>query len=157
MSLVFKSPAYVVLILLGFAFAISTLLFIGEIYGAPLLLVTRVVINGLEGAFGLVAIIVAIYYAGELVWRDRERKVHEIIDASSTPDWTFLLPKTLALVLVLASILIAGVVAGVAVQMFKGYTNFELGKYLVWYVLPGILSFALTGCAGHLRAVAGAQ
>jgi len=143
MSLVFKSPAYVILMLLGFAFAVSTLLFIGEIYGAPLLLVTRVVINGLLGAFGLIAMIVAIYYSGELVWRDRERKVHEIIDASSTPDWTFLLPKTLALILVLASILIAGVVAGVAVQIFKGYTDFEFGKYLFWYVLPGTINFAL--------------
>lgn len=143
MSLVFKSPAYVVLILLGFAFAVSTLLFIGEIYGAPLLLVTRVVINGLMGAFGLVAMIVAIYYSGELVWRDRERKVHEIIDASSTPDWTFLIPKTLALILVLASILLAGVVAGVAVQVFKGYTNFEFGKYLMWYVVPGTINFAI--------------
>ncbi len=143
MSLVFKSPAYVVLMLLGFTFAISTLLFIGEIYGAPLLLVTRVVINGLQGAFGLIAMIVAIYYSGELVWRDRERKVHEIIDASSTPDWTFLIPKTLALILVLASILFAGVLAGVAVQIFKGYTDFEFGKYLVWYVLPGTINFAL--------------
>eukprot|EP01036_Dinobryon_divergens_P007581 gene7581-10112_t len=55
MSLVFKSPAYVVLILLGFAFAVTTLLFIGEIYGAPVLLVTRVVIDGLP--FGLIAMI----------------------------------------------------------------------------------------------------
>ena len=143
MSLVFKSPAYVVLILLGFAFAITTLLFMGEIYGAPILLVTREVISGLLGAFGLVAMIVAIYYSGELVWRDRERKVHEIIDASSTPDWTFLLPKTLALILVLASIVLAGVVAGVATQIFKGYTDFEFGKYLLWYVAPGTINFAL--------------
>ncbi|MFC5344579.1 M1 family aminopeptidase [Brevundimonas staleyi] len=143
MSLVFKSPAYVILMLLGLAFAVSTLLFTGEIYGAPLLLVTRVVITGLTGAFALIAMIVAIYYSGELVWRDRERKVHEIIDASSTPDWTFLIPKTLALILVLASILIAGVVAGVAVQLFKGYTDFEFGKYLMWYVVPGTVNFAL--------------
>ena len=86
MSLVFKSPAYIILILLGFAFAVTTLLFMGEIYGAPVLMVTRMVIDGLKGAFGLIAIIVSIYYSGELVWRDRERKVHEIIDASSTPD-----------------------------------------------------------------------
>ena len=142
MALVFKSPAFVVLIVLGFAFAVTTLLFTGEIYGAPTLLVTRIVIQGLQGAFGLIAIIVSIYYAGELVWRDRERKVHEIVDASSTPDWTFLLPKTLALALVLVSILLAGVVAGVSVQIFKGYTDFEFGKYLVWYVLPEALGFA---------------
>jgi aminopeptidase N len=142
-AMVFKSPAFAILILLGFAFAITTLLVMGEIYGAPILLVTRTVIGGLEGAFGLISIIVAIYYSGELVWRDRERKVHEIIDASSTPDWTFILPKTLALILVLVSILLAGVVAGVATQSFKGYTDFELGKYLMWFVVPGAVNFGL--------------
>lgn len=139
--LVFKSPAYVVLILLAMAFAVATLFFIGEIYGAPVLLVTRVVIEGLTGSFGLISIVIAIYYAGELVWRDRDRKVHEIVDASSTPDWTFLVPKTLALALVLISTLLIGVLAGMATQTIKGHTDYELGKYLLWYVFPQSLSF----------------
>ncbi|KQY84783.1 M1 family aminopeptidase [Brevundimonas sp. Root1423] len=141
--LIFKSPAYVVLILLGFAFAMATLFFTGEIYGAPILLVTRVVITGLTGAFGLISIVIAIYYAGELVWRDRDRKVHEIVDASATPDWTFLVPKTLALALVLVSTALAGVVAGVVTQTIKGYTDYELEKYLLWYVIPQAVSFGL--------------
>ncbi|KQY86543.1 MULTISPECIES: M1 family aminopeptidase [unclassified Brevundimonas] len=141
--LIFKSPAYVVLILLGFAFAMATLFFTGEIYGAPILLVTRVVITGLTGAFGLISIVIAIYYAGELVWRDRDRKVHEIVDASATPDWTFLVPKTLALALVLVSTALAGVLAGVVTQTIKGYTDYELEKYLLWYVFPQAVSFGL--------------
>lgn len=144
MALVFKSPAYVVLMLLGLAFAITILMVSGEIYGTPVYLVTRVVITALQGSFGLVAMIVAIYYSGELVWRDRDRKVHELIDASATPDWTFLLPKTLALVLVLASILIVGMIAGIGVQASRGLFDFELGKYLMWYVWPGTASFAMT-------------
>ncbi|HEY0102298.1 MAG TPA: M1 family aminopeptidase [Brevundimonas sp.] len=140
--LIFKSPAYVVLILLGFAFGMATLFFTGEIYGAPILLVTRKVIEALTGAFGLISIVIAIYYAGELVWRDRDRKVHEIVDASATPDWTFLVPKTLALILVLVSTALAGVLAGVLTQTIKGYTDFELGKYLVWYVIPQAISFS---------------
>ncbi|HST90961.1 MAG TPA: M1 family aminopeptidase [Brevundimonas sp.] len=139
--LIFKSPAYVVLILLGFAFGMATLFFTGEIYGAPILLVTRKVIEALTGAFGLISIVIAIYYAGELVWRDRDRKVHEIVDASATPDWTFLVPKTLALILVLVSTALAGVVAGVLTQTIKGYTDYELGKYLAWYVVPQAISF----------------
>jgi ABC-2 type transport system permease protein len=141
--LVFKSPAYVVLVLLAMAFAVATLFFTGEIYGAPILLVTRVVITALTGTFGLISIIISIYYAGELVWRDRDRKVHEIVDASSTPDWTFLLPKTLALSLVLISTLLIGVLAGVVTQTIKGHTDFEFDKYLLWYVLPQALSFTL--------------
>jgi ABC-2 type transport system permease protein len=143
MALIFRSPAYLVLIALALAFGIITLFFTGEIFGTPVLLVTRVVITALSGAFGLISIIVAIYYSGELVWRDRERKVHEIIDASATPDWTFLIPKTLALALVLISTLLVGVVAGVVVQTIKGYTDYEFDKYLFWYVLPGSVFFIL--------------
>ncbi len=143
MALIFRSPAYLVLIILALAFGIITLLFTGEMFGTPVLLVTRVVITALTGAFGLISIIVAIYYSGELVWRDRERKVHEIIDATATPDWTFLIPKTLALALVLISTLLIGVLAGVVVQTIKGYTDYEFGKYLMWYVVPGATYFIL--------------
>ncbi len=142
-ALVFKSPAYVVLVLLAFAFAVATLFFTGEIYGAPILLVTRVVITALTGTFGLISMVIAIYYSGELVWRDRDRRTHEIVDATPTPDWTFLVPKTLALALVLISTLLIGVLAGVATQTIKGHTDYELEKYLLWYVLPQGVSFAL--------------
>lgn len=141
--LIFKSPAYLVLVLLAMSFAVATLFFTGEIYGAPILLVTRMVITALTGTFGLISIVIAIYYAGELVWRDRDRRVHEIVDATATPDWTFLIPKILALALVLISTLLIGVLAGVLTQAIKGYTNFELEKYLLWYVAPQSLSFLL--------------
>lgn len=143
MKLIFTSPAFLVLILLAFGFAMATLFFIGELYGAPILLVTRVVTTGLIGAFGLISIVMAIYYSGELVWRDRDRRTHEIIDATPTPDWTFLAPKTLALALVLVATALIGVVAGMITQSIKGYTDFELGKYLFWYVLPQAVGFSL--------------
>ncbi|MFN4041773.1 MAG: ABC transporter permease/M1 family aminopeptidase [Brevundimonas sp.] len=143
MAMVFKSPAYAVLIVLGFVFASIILLFTGELYGAPILLVTRVVIAGLTGSFGLIAMIVAIYYSGELVWRDRERRVHEIVDSSAAADWTFFVPKVLALALVLISTLIAGAAAGMAVQTYKGYFDYEIDKYLLWYVAPEALNYTL--------------
>lgn len=140
---VFKSPAYFVMLALGFAFSITVLLFAGELYGAPVLPVTRVVIETLGGSFGLVIIIIAIYYSGELIWRDRERRTHEIIDSTPTPDWTFLLPKTAALVLVLVSTLAAAAVAGMIVQTSRGYFDYEIGKYLFWYVIPQSISYGL--------------
>lgn len=143
MSLVFKSIAYVVLILLALAFSILIIALTGEVYGTPVILVTRVVITALTGGFALVSIIIAIYYSGELVWRDRDRRMHELVDSTSTPDWTFLFPKILALALVLVSTLLIGVLAGVVVQAVRGVTDFELGKYLVWYVIPQAVSFGL--------------
>ncbi|MGZ8406640.1 MAG: M1 family aminopeptidase, partial [Caulobacteraceae bacterium] len=143
MGQVFKSPAFVVLLALGLFNALGGLIFAGEIFGAPIYPVTRAVIDIVQGAFTLIPLIIAIYYSGELVWRERDRKTAEIIDATPVPDWAFVVPKTLAISLVLVATLLASVVAAVLFQAFKGYTSFELDKYLLWYVLPNSIDMIL--------------
>lgn len=143
MSLVFKSIAYGILVLLAITFGGMTLFLTDQLYGAPVILVTRKVIELMTGAFSLISIIIAIYYSGEMVWRDRDRKIHEIVDATSTPDWVLLLPKVFALAMVLGSTLLIGALTGMAVQAYKGVTDFEIGKYLMWYVVPGMVDMTL--------------
>ena len=140
---VLRSPAYFILLALGLFNAVGVLIDLGEIFGTPVLPVTRIVIQLLQGSFGLIPIIIAIYYSGELVWRERERKLHEIIDASAIPDWAYVVPKALAVTLVLFSTLLVSVAGGMAMQLVHGYADFELGKYLLWYVLPNTVSFTL--------------
>ncbi|MEI9904109.1 MAG: hypothetical protein WDN06_09090 [Asticcacaulis sp.] len=96
-----------------------------------------------SAGFQLFAMIVAIFYSGQIVWRERERRNHEIIDSTAIPNWAFIVPKTVALVIVLVSTLLASVLADVAVQACKGYMNFELARYVVWFVLPGTLTLSL--------------
>jgi len=136
MRQVFLSPAFVVLVALGLFNAIGTLWFGGETFGTPTYPVTFTLIPLLQGSFTIIPIIIAIYYAGELVWRERDRKMHEIIDATPLPNWAFAVPKTLAVSLVLIATVLIGVAAAVSVQLLKGHTQLELGKYFLWYVLP---------------------
>ncbi|MGA0606615.1 ABC transporter permease/M1 family aminopeptidase [Phenylobacterium sp. VNQ135] len=143
MGQVFKSPAFVVLLLLGLFNAAGSLFLGAERGGTDIYPVTSWVIQTLNGAFTLIVIIVAIYYAGELVWRERDRKTHEIVDATAVPDWAFVVPKTLALALVLVATLLVSAAAGVLVQLFKGFTDIDLGRYLVWYVLPNAIDWTL--------------
>jgi ABC-2 type transport system permease protein len=105
-------------------------------YGGALLPVTRILIPTLQGSLFIFLVVIAAYYAGELVWRDRDRRAHEMIDATPAPDWTFVIPKTLAVSLVLIATILTGMAAGIIVQALKGYYHFEIGKYLLWYVLP---------------------
>ena len=65
------------------------------------------------GGFVLFPIIIAIYYAGELVWRERDRRMHEIIDATPVPDWAYVVPKTIAVALVLVAALLISVVGAI--------------------------------------------
>lgn len=136
MGQVLRSPAFFVLLLIGLFNAFGALFFSNEIYGTPARPVTFSLIEPLMGSFVLIPIIIAIYYGGELVWRDRERKFHEIVDSTSVPGWSYLVPKTIAVAFVLIATLLISVLAAVLIQAMRGYTDFEIGKYLAWYVLP---------------------
>jgi hypothetical protein len=56
----------------------------------------------------------------------------------------FAAPKVLAISLVLVASLVFGVVMALLVQALKGWTEFELDKYLAWYVGPTAVSLVLT-------------
>jgi ABC-2 type transport system permease protein len=137
MAFVFRSPAFYVLLGIGMLNSFGSLWYAGQFYGGEVYPVTRLMVTSLNGAFTIIPIIIAIYYAGELVWRDRDRRVHEIVDATPAPDWAFIVPKVVAITLVLAATLVVAMLAGVAVQALKGYTRFDLLRYLQWFVLPG--------------------
>ena len=143
MGQVLLSPAYVVLLMLGVINSVASLWLVNDLYGTQIHPVTRVMINELNGAFSLFALLIAVYYAGDLVWRERDRNTHELVESTPVPDWAFVIPKTAAITLVLVSTLLVSVLAAVIVQVLRGYFHPELGKYLVWYVLPGSVDFFL--------------
>ena len=145
MGQVFRSPVFWILLGLGIANAGGGLWETTDDgrYGGAIWPVTRVLIPVLDGSFFFFSVIIAAYYAGELVWRDRDRRAHEMIDATPAPDWSFLVPKTAAVVLVLVSTLLASMLAAVIVQAARGYFNFEFDKYFLWYLLPDSFDLAI--------------
>ena len=74
MQQVFGSPAFFVLILLGAFNSLNALWFSPGLYGVDVLPVTRVTIGILAGSYTFIPVIVAVFYAGELVWRERDRR-----------------------------------------------------------------------------------
>ena len=143
MKQVFRSPAFLVLIVFGLVNTIFAFSMGGTMFGTPTMLVTRSAISLLEGAFGIIPIRIAIYYGGELVWRERDRKIHEIIDSTPLPNWAYVIPKTAAVALVLFATLMIGVVAAILFQLLSSHTEVEFGKYLLWYVLPQTFDMTL--------------
>jgi ABC-type transport system involved in multi-copper enzyme maturation permease subunit len=145
MTQVFKSPAFFVLLALGVFNTGAGLWFTvtDSLYGDNIYPVTREMITIARGAFGFIPIIVSIYYAGELVWRERDRKTEELIDVTPTPDWAFVAPKIAAISLVLFAMLAVSILTGMTVQLLRGYTHFQLGKYIGWYLVPEGLDFIL--------------
>lgn len=132
---VVKHPAFFVLILIGLFNTTGALFFANDLYGTPARPLTFTVVPILRGGFSIIPVIIAIYYAGELVWRDRDRKMHELIDSTSVPGWSYMVPKTIAVAVVLFTAILASVVSAMLIQTVRGVTP-EFTKFFAWYLLP---------------------
>ncbi len=133
---VFRSPAFFVLLGLGGLNALGALASKSFAHGVDYYPVTRAMIDALNDSFWLFSFIIAVYYSGELVWRDHDRRVHEIVGATPAPDWTFVVPKVLAITLALFATFVFASAVAVIFQGFNAYTQFEPEHYLVWFILP---------------------
>jgi ABC-2 type transport system permease protein len=71
-----------------------------------------------------------IFCAGELVWRERDSGLSEMIDATPVPEWVFFVGKFLGLSLLLVAWTALLTMAGVLVQVGMGYFDLEIGLYL---------------------------
>lgn len=139
LAFVFRSPAFFVLLFIGVLNAALGSWTVGDWYGSNAWPVTRLMVQALQGAFTVMPLLIAVYYGGELVWRDRDRRMHEIVDATAAPDWTHLLPKIVAIALVLVATALAAVLTGMAVQTLRGWTHYQLDAYLLWWVWPTVV------------------
>ena len=146
MGQVLKSPVYWILLGLGLANAAGGLWESTDDgrYGGAVWPVTRILIPTLDGSFTFIAIIIAAYYAGELVWRDRDRRSprNDRRDSSAGlelpgPQDRRRYPGSLSPPFSPAWL------AAVIVQAVKGYYDFEFGKYLLWYVAPNSVDLTI--------------
>jgi ABC-2 type transport system permease protein len=87
-----------------------------------------------------------LFYAGEVMHRDRDVRIEPLLWATPAPNQVLLLSKFLAMLsLTLTLITMAGLTAMI-IQFFRGHTPIELPTYLVTYsviLFPGL--FFLTG------------
>jgi ABC-type transport system involved in multi-copper enzyme maturation permease subunit len=87
-----------------------------------------------------------IFFAGELVWRERDAQLSENVDATAVPEWVLLLGKFLGLALMLAAYMLVLMAVGMVTQLIMGYYDFEIGLYLrilFGLQLPEYLLFAM--------------
>jgi hypothetical protein len=95
--------------------------------------------------FRMMIPLVIIYFVGELVWRERDARLSENVDATSVPDWVLFLGKYVGVGLILAALMLCLTASGIVAQTIMGYFDFEVGKYLGMLFglqLPEFLLFA---------------
>jgi hypothetical protein len=138
-QLVLTSPGTLVLTLFGIGNTAALLWFGRSIYGTsdhPTLAAT---ITSVRGNFQIVLLMIAAFYGGELVWRERDRKLNELIDSTAAPSWVMTLPKMLAIFLVLLIVNLAAMLTGLFYQFVEGARVVGIAQYLGWFIIPAAI------------------
>ena len=127
--------------------------------GIPLVPTTARVIGELTGPLSaelsrwVIIPLLIVFFAGELVWRERDAGLGEITDAMPGSEWVPFLGKFLGLGLVLVVFMALLMAAGMLAQVMLGYQDFEIGLYLkilFGLQLPEYLLFAVLALVVHV-------
>jgi ABC-type transport system involved in multi-copper enzyme maturation permease subunit len=99
--------------------------------------------------------LVVVFFAGELVWKERDGGVSEITDTMPGSEWAPLLGKFLGLALLLVAFMSLLMAAGMAAQLILHYQNFQITLYLKMLFglqLPEYFLFAVLALVVHVLA-----
>jgi len=152
-----KNVYFFVLVLAGVLTMYAGALDMGSIWGTNTYPLTYVVLEMVGKTFTPFMIVITTFYAGELVWREREHRMSQLLDALPVPSWLPMLSKLGALIGLQMLLLLVVMLCGMSIQVFHGYFAFEPALYLTqlytielpYYVLIAVLAIAAQVLIGH--------
>ncbi len=135
---VMKSVPFIILLILGLVFVVTSAGVVGQIRGTSTYPVTHQMLRSVEISMALFLLITLTFYGGELVWRDRSLGLDGVCDALPVPNGVFLGAKILTLCLITAAFLLAGILSTIAWQISQGFFRIQPGLYLRGLLVIGL-------------------
>ncbi|MFT3706952.1 MAG: M1 family aminopeptidase [Archangium sp.] len=126
---VLLSPVYWAFVAAGLFFTVTALLVTKDLFGTATLPLTWQVLEFSGGVFRFFTLITVTFYAGELVWKERDASLADIIDATRAPSWVGFVSKLVAIVLVVASLQFVAAGAALVGQLSRGFTQIDWSLY----------------------------
>ena len=145
-QVLFSAP-FIVLALLTIFLLIAPLVDPSAMYGAPNWPLTQTMVELIASSTGLLMLIVLAYYSAEIVWRERNSGMGDIVDAMPVNNITFWLSKLIAISLVMTLLYLFGTSVTLLNQVLQGYNHFEFDQYAFRlsyiFLLPLIMNAVL--------------
>jgi ABC-2 type transport system permease protein len=108
----------------------SLILNASEGYGNTSLPVTYRLIEIIQGSLYAFLLGMLTYYAGVLVWKERDARMDEIEDALPHRDWPSYASKLFALLCTIFLIVCLAMASGIFAQLFSGYHRYQFGLWV---------------------------
>ena len=125
-----KSPVFLVIVFAGMVDTFFSLRSVAsEGFGLSALPVTYTIIELIQASLLVYLGAVIVFYAGVLVWKERDAKLDEVYDALPHSTWISYTAKLCSILAIVLIVLFADMLMGIANQAMAGYNRFQLGLY----------------------------
>lgn len=133
-----RSTLLLLLLWLGWA--------LSEIYGSVLTgeyrstsyPATHLVLAAIETPATILGMILILFYGAELFWREQRFRMATLVDSTPVSGSGVIAAKWTALAALLGALLSGGALAGLALQISKGYFHFQPHLYLAFFYFTGV-------------------
>jgi len=140
---IIKSATFKILFLFGGIIIFTSLIGGFEYFGLKSFPVTYKMVDTISNSTSLFVMIILVFFSGELIWRDRDSHLNEVIDATPHLSFTSLIAKTLSLVSVTIILHVFFIVIGIFYQLANGYLRLELDLYITSFMLKELPNYLL--------------
>ena len=151
-----KSNVFIVIMFAALANTIPSLFFAAKQgFGLSALPVTYNMVDLIRGSMYLFLLAIMTFYAGVLVWKERESRLDEVYDAAPQPTWIAYVGKLVSLMIIIVLVQCICIAAGVAAQWYHGYDRFQLALYakeMLVIDLVGFFCLAVLAFISHILA-----
>jgi hypothetical protein len=115
-------------------------------YGVPDLPRTVTLLGIFNDAFPFFIFFIIMFYTGETLQRDRMTRYAFINDSLPPPNWVLNGSKLISLLIIGTGLSLIPLIAGISVQLIKGFTHLNLSAYLgyiCFILLPKLLAIVI--------------
>ena len=127
---ILRNWAFIAIAIVGLIMLLLMSISAGALYGTKTFPVTWKMLEIPGTMFSFFINILTFLFAGMLIHRADTARMGHLVDVTPIPNWVLLFSKFIALIKMQVTLLLLIVIAGVLIQSYHGYYNFEIGHYL---------------------------
>ncbi|OJJ17515.1 hypothetical protein BKI52_26985 [marine bacterium AO1-C] len=124
------NPIFLVIVVVGVLFMVLGVISNGQVFETPSLPVTYQILDILSGSFSIFILAIVVFYSGEMVWTERQHRVHLMYDALPIPNWLSFASKFFAMIIIELALMTLVMLVGIMIQAGQGFFDFQLDLYI---------------------------
>ncbi|WP_074406252.1 ABC transporter permease/M1 family aminopeptidase [Aquimarina megaterium] len=86
----------------------------------------------------IMGLLLIVFYTGEMVWKSRSNKFHEIIEGTPTKNSTFFISKYITIAIIPILLILISIFVAITFQLSNGYYDIELTHYFSMFYFGGL-------------------